>query len=795
MGARDVGVTGSETGTTSATLGQTLAGSFTNPDVRNRWLKYGLIVLAAASAVTLLLLVLELFELGAIVNAFLKGLNSSSSTPPAQGSSPTASAIAGGMHVLAAMWSFVFFTSHLAPYELSLTGGLTIVVTGLGSFTVALITGFLSFAFGRRLERQAPPENSNGPAALRAALIGLPILVGSLGLAIAGSAHIDLGFFALDFHPSLVGVLIPTLLVSGSAALGALSVRPTRAGLGQPNAVRRGISRGVFAIASGIVIVIVLAILVAGYAQLTRGSGSATPPISAGSRGGLDLSSAGFGLLALLPFYVTNLLGFGWSWAFNYSQLGRSTLEVLSLGPPAGALLGATFLRRTADRVEQAAFAMTFGLGSLLIAFGTSPSNGHDTLGTPTLVVFLEALLIGGVAALVGPHLASLPILGAIPRLGPIAWAESQFRRMAPEAEVTATTGGAASAAQIGEVPGQRSPLRITLKRRYIAVAGVIVLLVAAGFGMNAYLTGIYGPDNAVLDYYRAQAAGNADAMWAGADYSASAGSVAPTLSKEALKEMLLLDANRDIKNVRATGIRDPGSGKIAVTISFVRAGTEVTQNVLVDRDSSHAHYGLYPGWRLELPPTRLSVSQFKNAGAIKVDGVLVSMDATLGLVMVIPGVHRVHMDETSVTAADDQMVDTWSGSGAVSFKPTFRPGAAEAAAASLKKAFAGCVASTQIKPVNCPNSGFSLGDVQSNVRWTLVSDPTVDAKYFVGDDPDTIRASGEFRMKLSYDYMYKSLYYNYQSHEDYEDSGPYGAILKADSSGGFQVIRFGRYV
>jgi hypothetical protein len=49
--------------------------------------------------------------------------------------------------------------------------------------------------------------------------------------------------------------------------------------------------------------------------------------------------------------------------------------------------------------------------------------------------------------------------------------------------------------------------------------------------------------------------------------------------------------------------------------------------------------------------------------------------------------------------------------------------------------------------------------------------------------------------MKLSYDYRYSSVYYNYQSHQEYEDSGPYGAILKADSSGGFQVIRFGRYV
>jgi hypothetical protein len=64
-----------------------------------------------------------------------------------------------------------------------------------------------------------------------------------------------------------------------------------------------------------------------------------------------------------------------------------------------------------------------------------------------------------------------------------------------------------------------------------------------------------------------------------------------------------------------------------------------------------------------------------------------------------------------------------------------------------------------------------------------------------MGDDPDTIRASGEFRMKLSYDYSYTSLYFNYHSHEDYEDSGPYGAILKADPSGGFQVVRFGRYV
>lgn len=791
VGVRGVGPDGSETGATAATLGQILAGWFTNPNVRNRWLKYGLVVLATASAATLLLLVLELFELGAIVDAFLKNLPSSSSQAPTQGSSPTANVIAGGMHVLAAMGSFVFFTSLFAPYELSTTGGLTIAVTGIGSFTVALVTGFLSFALGRRLESRAPFADSNGRAALRATLIGLPMLVGSLVLDLVGSARVDLGVVSLDFHPSRVGVFVPTLLVAGSAALGALSVRPTRAGLGQPNAVRRGVSRGVFAIAVGIVLVIALAILAVGYAQLTRGSGSGSLPTPTGSGGGPNLTRAGFGLLALLPFYGTNLLGFGWSWAFNYSQFGRSTLEILALGPPAGALLGATFLRRPADRVEQAAFALTFALGSILIAFGTSPSNGHDTLGTPTMFVFLEALLIGAVAALAGPYLAALPFLGAVPRLGSIAWAASQFFRLAPEGAVSAATASATSPAENGEMVAQRSPVRIIVRPRYVAIAGVVLLLLATGFGVNSYLTSLYGPDNAVLNYYHAQAAGNVDAMWAAADYSASSGSVAPTLSKDALKDMLQLEANRDIKNPRATGIRDPGSGKIAVTVSFARGGNQVTQNVTVNRDPLHTHYGLYPGWRLELPPTRLSVNLFKNAGSIKVDGILI--DTTQGLVMVIPGVHRVQMSETAVTASDEQMVDTWSGSGSVSFKPTFRSGAQEAALASLKTAFASCAASTDIKPANCPNSGFKLGDVQSNVHWTLVSDPTVDAKYFIGDDPDTIRASGEFRMKLSYDYNYRS--FNYPSHEDYEDSGPYGAILKADSAGGFQVVRFGRYV
>src|SRR5207237_1793217 len=115
---------------------------------------------------------------------------------------------------------------------------------------------------------------------------------------------------------------------------------------------------------------------------------------------------------------------------------------------------------------------------------------------------------------------------------------------------------------------------------------------------------------------------------------------------------------------------------------------------------------------------------------------------------------HEVAIAATDIFVGDDRQVDA-SNNTTVTFKATLTIAASTAINSAIGDLFARCSAAQQVAPVGCPNKAYALGDHQSHVRWTLVGDPTASMQLSIADQSDTIKASGNWEMRVSYDYWY----------------------------------------
>jgi hypothetical protein len=107
-----------------------------------------------------------------------------------------------------------------------------------------------------------------------------------------------------------------------------------------------------------------------------------------------------------------------------------------------------------------------------------------------------------------------------------------------------------------------------------------------------------------------------------------------------------------------------------------------------------------------------------------------------------------------------------------------------------MKAAFEQCVATHDLKPAGCPQEEFAIGEAISNVQWILVGDPTAGMQFRIGDGPNTLNVSGDFKMSVSYDWQFSD---GYGGHQNSADSGPFSATLRWNGSG-FDVVSFSRF-
>jgi hypothetical protein len=443
------------------------------------------------------------------------------------------------------------------------------------------------------------------------------------------------------------------------------------------------------------------------------------------------------------------------------------------MGPAIGVLVGCTQLRRVPDLVEQASFAIGFAIATFLISIATTPAiiNGPSVLPGPATAI-LVSLGFGAIAAFVGPYLLTLQFVRTIAASRPLSWVVRPTLAMWPP-DTTLAPG----IAEMGQ------PLSIPRLGRVPAIAaGVLVVLLAGGFLANSQLSNQFSPERAVLDYLNAQSRGDAGAMWSTATYQSASGTAGQLLSKAALTKMLDDPVNRALSDIHVSDSARIDDSNYAITVQLKHDGQDSTVLLHVRKDASKSNWIIYPAWRIVVPASAIVITGYRFAGAVMIDGFASGITDASGSVEVLPGRHHIVLEPTDIFAGDTQIVDAATNA-VVTFKATLSSAATTAVNKAISDLFVRCASAHQVRPAGCPNYSYTLGDHQSDVAWSLIGDPTANMRLAIGNQLDTVTASGQWKMHLSYTYWY-DFDASYIRHWDEDTNGYFDDTLHWNGSG-----------
>ncbi len=720
----------------------------------------------ATVALSLTLALILVYAAASALATALGGTGIGSTSTSTQATQQLSSSDLGTLvHALTTFTGYVFFASHFTPLEASALGGATYAVIGIGSITIAMVAFLLPFMFARRIERQMP-SRTNMTAVARGCAIAAPYWIGALALYFPSQISLGNAQFGVSVSPSGLGLVLPALLAASGGSLGAWSIRSVR----DPviGSAVRGISRATVGIVVGLVATALIAGVWFGAQYLTHAQ-----PSSSGSTLSPAARDLGWSLLALVPFYLLNAIGIAWSATLGGIAFADSPWHVLIyLGPILGAMVGATQLRRRMDRVEQASFAVAFAAVTALIAETTTPAiiNGPSPLPPPWTAV-LVALVIGGAAALIGPYLQYWQPVATFVAHDPVKWIVRPLLAAWP----------AEAMRSADFVPDSMESAAPRLRRVHGVISVAILALIATGWGANAALSSRFSPDQAAISYFDAQRRGDADAMWSMVTYESASPTSTPLLSRAALKEMLTYPNNINLSTIRVTDSARQDDSNFRVTVQLTRNGQDSSVRLHLRKDTSRSNWLIYPFWKVVIPPSNIEITGFTHAGNVTIDGFDAGVTDATGSVQVIPGQHGADMMQTDIFDGDHQLVDA-SSDASLTFKATLNAAATTAGLKAIGDLFAHCAAAQQAQPASCPNSTFVLGDHQSGVKWTLIGDPTSGMTWTIADQVDTITASGQWKMHVSYAYWY-DFDPGYVQHWDEDTSGYFNDTMHWNGS------------
>jgi len=152
-----------------------------------------------------------------------------------------------------------------------------------------------------------------------------------------------------------------------------------------------------------------------------------------------------------------------------------------------------------------------------------------------------------------------------------------------------------------------------------------------------------------------------------------------------------------------------------------------------------------------------IKITKYQHAGQLSLDGLVTGLSSETGSIAVIPGLHRLDLASTDIFASDSRVVDA-----SVDTTVAFSAQLSSTAFGSLKQAigvlFAQCARAQMLNPPGCPNAASPIaGYRQSRIQWTLVGDPVASMSVGAGDVIDSVIASGEWQMHVSFDYWSNS--------------------------------------
>ncbi|HET7414930.1 MAG TPA: hypothetical protein VFI97_04465 [Arthrobacter sp.] len=354
------------------------------------------------------------------------------------------------------------------------------------------------------------------------------------------------------------------------------------------------------------------------------------------------------------------------------------------------------------------------------------------------LVLALWGLAVEGSARFLAPVLVQILPAGLVRRMaprrndGPHTDGGQPAGAPVDQGEAPATaTMSLAPPPVAGNPPGASQPMDPRRKRRAWAIigaiAGAVVLLVAALIAVNVVNTSAYGPDEEVSAYLDALESGDASTALAVAQ---------PNVANA--KRMLLTDKVFKAADHRIDGytITDTDiNGDTAVITADVRQDGRRTEMQFQAQKTGSSNV-FFDKWTLKQAPLgTLRVMAGWPVQSLKINGVPVELpEPDAGYVWQLPafpGEYVVELDgkrkyltlgqETAMLAIDGQLTSTVE----LELKPSdaLIREAKDAARTHLNQ----CLASTSLEPEDCPNQvfAFSYGDTgPRNVDWTLTEEP-----------------------------------------------------------------------
>ena len=306
-------------------------------------------------------------------------------------------------------------------------------------------------------------------------------------------------------------------------------------------------------------------------------------------------------------------------------------------------------------------------------------------------------------------------------------------------------------------------------------VVALILVLVAAAVGANAYFAGQYSPAGTVREYLSALQAGDSARAWSLMEVASPASQPnAALLNKKALAAALA--TSKPTYPGLTVGNTTSNGPTATVDVSYA-SGRATRQAHIALVQTTGRSLLLYPVWKVVVSPALLSVTLPAGSGGDSVDGQSVTLEAGKAqTIAVFPLAHRVQLLGSSMLGGTTQSVDA-SGSTTVPVpaSATLTSSGTDAAQKAVATALTACAAKSELQPADCPQS--STASLVDQVHWQLVGDPTSDLVVAFGAD-GSATGTGHYQMILSDHPSYGS------GVQHQAVGGAYKAILRITSTG-----------
>lgn len=161
---------------------------------------------------------------------------------------------------------------------------------------------------------------------------------------------------------------------------------------------------------------------------------------------------------------------------------------------------------------------------------------------------------------------------------------------------------------------------RDRLGLRAMLIAAALLLLIAGGVVTNVVLSRQSSPEGASQRYLDGLRSGDASAAWSAMEVNQPQQPVEAKLLDESSLKAALSGAKPNYQSATVTKTAQDGASA-ATDIRVSRPEGELQTTLLLRRDDAERRYGIYPSWRVVVPPAVLRATLPEGASGVVIDG------------------------------------------------------------------------------------------------------------------------------------------------------------------------------